>query len=203
MEVIHPALCVPAANGMESFMEADDLAMAIPQLSFGFGLKADELTEFALKRLQIPNVDTLRLSEDREDQELAQVMILKALSSHYKEVTGLEYMNVCLCKHDEFASVIELYDNYWLANNPNTIIERKQNKILDKMRRAFELPDDRQPMWFFQMSWYVTVIGYQVSLIIFAFELSSHYSCTSCIYPFSERCSSLYSFESLVDPFMY
>lgn len=176
MEALHPALYAPV--GMDNYLQAERPTIAIPQLCYGLGLKDDELAQFAVEKL----------------------LILKALHAHYTKVTGRRHMNEVECKHEEFESVIALYDNYWLASHPNTISERKQKSILKKMRRAFDLPDDRQPMWYFEKSWYDTIIKGRVSIIIFTFDLSSKsiHASISSVNPFHSHHRDVTSVSSIV-----
>lgn len=116
------------------------------KLAFGFGTTIDDLLAYANK-VKILTTEKLEACEEETLEDLMVTKALKSVERHLRWVTRarLKFRTPVHVKYD---TVITLWDNF--TKEAQELDDEDTKEVLDLLREELGLPEDEQPMWYFE-----------------------------------------------------
>lgn len=109
-------------------------------LSYGFAFTLERLIQYGVlaKLIKTPKPSRARVS-----------ILLQCICDHIQHLSGTSSRPVLRdAIHDKYDVILALWDNYTVVKGAE-VRKRDKDIILNTMRRELQIPDDEQPMWYF------------------------------------------------------
>lgn len=113
-----------------------------------FGAVIVECFAFTYERLIQYGV-LVKLIKTRKPSKAGLLLLVQDICDHIQHVSGTSSLPVVRdAIHDKYNVVLALYDNYTMVKGTGVRVEDGKI-ILNTMRRELQIPEDEQPMWYF------------------------------------------------------